>query len=664
MRFPLNLLTMALLGLSGSVMAADFSVNRANTDKVNTSGFQCRQCQLAPGLSGEVTANAGYNDSDDIHSGNALGDGRDGMIASVDAELGYRSQGGYRSQLRAHDLGLDNGFVSLKTGRPGQYQLALDYRNLTRFENSDAATRLWHDKGLLQPSPNLRYLDLELERQQAGIGLSYDFGALASLGDLSSYVRYDREKKQGHRSASLITPRPVNFALPVDESNDKLRAGLQLSGHNWFTELAYQGSQYNNDINNLSLPYATDLYSATPDNQAHQLTLNGQYRLTSTIFSGRIVAGRMLQDEGLIQMTGNPLQSWDGQVNTTDANLAISTAVNSRLRLGGQLDYRKRDNDSSVAEFVQLELNPVSGAIRQNPLLDIERQSARLNASYRLAPGYRLQGGYEFKQVERSYGEREETRDHNLWAKLGMQLVSPLRLDLKASYGDRGGSRYQAGELTSSETNSLLRKYHLADRRRTAMEMGLQYTPLNWMTLDFNSHYALDDYRDTAIGLTESRDYGYDLNLSLQLSERLSAYGTAGQQWISSQQNGDQLTPWHSDIKDNFISLGAGMAYSGLLDERLTLGADYQFANSEGNTLTEGGAYDDYYSFNHSVELYGRYLLNDAMALKLTYRYERYFDTDGNEVGIDAVTGLTTLGVLNHNYNAHQLMLSFSYLLP
>ncbi len=52
------------------------------------------------------------------------------------------------------------------------------------------------------------------------------------------------------------------------------------------------------------------------------------------------------------------------------------------------------------------------------------------------------------------------------------------------------------------------------------------------------------------------------------------------------------------------------------------------------------------------------------MALKLTYRYERYFDTDGNEVGIDAVTGLTTLGVLNHNYNAHQLMLSFSYLLP
>lgn len=664
MRFPLNLLTMALLGLSGSAMAADFSVGRANTDKVNTAGFQCRQCQLTPGLAGEVTVNAGYNDSDDIHSGNAFGDDHDGMVASVDAALGYRTNNGYRSQLQAHHLGQDNGFVSLKTGRPGQYQMTLDYRSLTRYENGNVGTGLWHNQGMLQPDDTLRYLDLQLERQQAGIGFRYDFGQLAQFGDLSSYVRYDREEKQGHRSASLMSPRPVNFALPVDESNDKLQAGLQLSGDNWFTELAYQGSQYSNDINNLSLPYASDIYSATPDNQAHQLTLNGQYRLSNTVISGRAIAGRMIQDEGLIQMSGNPLQNWDGQVDTLDANLAVSTLVNSRLRLGGQLDYRKRDNDSSVADFVQLEFNPVSGAIRQNPLLDMERQALKLNASYRLAPGYRLQAGYDFKQLERSYGEREDTRDHNLWAKLGMQLFTPLKLDLKASLGERDGSRYEAAELTSSETQSLLRKYHLADRRRTAMELGLQYTPLSWMTLDLNSHYAFDDYHETVIGLTESRDYGYDLNLTLQLSKQLGVYGFAGQQWIASKQSGDQSATWYGDIDDSFINLGAGVAYSGLLDDRLTLGADYQFADSEGETCIGAAQYDDYYSFNHSVELYGRYHLNDAMALKVSYRYERYFDTDGSDVGIDAVTGLTTLGVLNHNYNAHQLMLSFSYLLP
>ncbi|BCV35197.1 hypothetical protein TUM17377_05250 [Shewanella chilikensis] len=334
MRFPLNLLTVALLGVSGTVVAADFGVSRANTDKVNTAGFQCRQCQLTPGLAGEATVNAGYNDSDDIHSGNAFGDDHDGIVASVDAALGYRTENGYRSQLRAHNLGQDNGFVSLKSGRPGKYQMTLDYRSLTRYENGNVGTGLWHNQGMLQPDDTLRYLDLELERQQAGIGFRYDFGQLAQIGDLSSYVRYDREEKQGHRSASLMTPRPVNFALPVDESNDKLRAGLQLSGDNWFTELAYQGSQYKNDINNLSLPYASDIYSAAPDNQAHQLTLNGQYRLSNTVISGRAIAGRMIQDEGLIQMTGNPLQSWDGQVDTLDANLAVSTLVNSRLRLG------------------------------------------------------------------------------------------------------------------------------------------------------------------------------------------------------------------------------------------------------------------------------------------------------------------------------------------
>ena len=61
---------------------------------------------------------------------------------------------------------------------------------------------------------------------------------------------------------------------------------------------------------------------------------------------------------------------------------------------------------------------------------------------------------------------------------------------------------------------------------------------------------------------------------------------------------------------------------------------------------------------------YSRYALNDRMGLKLSYQYERYYDTDYAEVSTYAVPGLVTLGELNHNYNAHLLMLTFSYMLP
>jgi hypothetical protein len=49
------------------------------------------------------------------------------------------------------------------------------------------------------------------------------------------------------------------------------------------------------------------------------------------------------------------------------------------------------------------------------------------------------------------------------------------------------------------------------------------------------------------------------------------------------------------------------------------------------------------------------------MALKLAYQYERYYDTDYAQIDVNTVLGLITLGSLNHNYNAHQVMLSFSY---
>ncbi|MCL1067386.1 MtrB/PioB family decaheme-associated outer membrane protein, partial [Shewanella olleyana] len=230
-------------------------------------------------------------------------------------------------------------------------------------------------------------------------------------------------------------------------------------------------------------------------------------------------------------------------------------------------------------------------------------------------------------------------------------------------------SEYQATELTSSEDNSLLRKYYLADRERNEVELRVSHTPLNWLSVDFTGRYAKDDYDDTVIGLTASEDYGYDINLNMQLTKHVSAYGFAGQQWINSAQAGSQSyssPDWYADVEDEFINLGAGLSYGGLMEDKLTLGADYLFSNSSSDTYVtaEGTSpYGDYFSYNHSASLYANYALNDDMALKLTYRYERYYDTDDAQMTPDQVPGMVTLGELNHNYNAHQIMLNFSYVL-
>ena len=667
MKFNLNLITIGLLAASASVNAADFSVKQANTSKVNTNAYQCKSCTVAQGYQGEVNANVGWASSDDIHSGNNFGDSDAGWRGSVGGDVSYR-QGEYHAAMQADELGSDNGYLHLEAAKNNLGGVQLDYSLLTRYD-ATAQTQLWHNNGLLLPDSHTRSLDLELQREKVGIGLEGELDAL--LDGLKGYINYDHEDKTGNRRNSLLANSgPINFALPVDATTQNINAGISIDQHQWQSELAYNGSYYRNHINHLSLPYADNVYAATPDNDAHQVSLTGQYLLGSSVINGRLATGRMIQDDNLIQISGNPLQSWDGEVETLDARIGFSSMLSPRWRLNGQLDYSDRDNKSSTWDFAQFEVDNVSGAFKQNVAMDIQRTNFKLQSSYRFNSDYRLLGGFDYKAVERNYTEREETEDSALWAKLNIRAIPKTVVDLKASYETRDGSTYDSLEATSIEENPLLRKFYLADRNRNGLELRVNHTPLQWLTLDFDAHYNNDDYDNTTIGLTEVKDYGYNVQLSAQLSGKLNVFASAGQQWIESDMAGSQAyaaPDWYTNVDDEFIDLNIGFTYDGLMDDRLSIGGNYQFANSASDTLittTTNQPYGDYYSYSHNLELYGRYALNERMGLKLSYQYERYYDTDYAEVSTYAIPGLVTLGELNHNYNAHLLMLTFSYMLP
>ncbi|GIU49380.1 MULTISPECIES: MtrB/PioB family decaheme-associated outer membrane protein [Shewanella] len=662
MNFKLNLITASLLLASAPAMAANFAVGNANTENLNQEKYECKRCTSSMGYSGSVDISAGYIDSDDVHAANAFGTDQDGFVTALSGDIEYQDENGYQARAQAHQLGFENSSASISVGQKGLFNVDADYSLITTYQSGDAQSNLYYDNGMMT-SGETYVFELSQQREKVGIGADFkqDF--------YQGYVRFDSEDKTGYKSSSLVSPSPTNFGQRVDSTTDSFTAGAALTGDNWLTELSYFGSQYKNNTENLSLPTYYDVYSATPDNEAHQVSLSGQYQLDRTVMSGRFILGRMIQDDDLIQVAGNPIQNWDGEVDTTDANFRITSMLSNRLRVGGSYDYSNRENNSSVYEFQQYNFDSVSGTFKENVATDIERSTFKVNASYRIASGYRLQAGYDRKDIERSYSEREETNEDSLWAKLSIRAIDNFTIDVKAGHSNRGGSEYQATELTSSEENSLMRKYYLADRERNEVELRVSHTPLDWLSIDFTGRYAKDDYDDTVIGLTESEDYSYDINVNMQLTKQFSAYGFAGQQWINSAQAGSQTyssPDWYADIEDEFINLGAGVSYGGLMEDKLTLGADYLFSNSSSDTyVTADGTspYGDYYSYNHSASLYANYALSDDMALKLTYRYERYYDTDDAQMTPDQVPGMVTLGELNHNYNAHQIMLNFSYVL-
>ncbi|MBR9729595.1 MtrB/PioB family decaheme-associated outer membrane protein [Shewanella intestini] len=666
MSFKLNMITLAMTLAATPAMAANFSVGNANTDAVNFSQYECKRCTQTQGYTGEVSVNAGYNSVDDIHAGNALGTAEDSTISAISGDLHYQNEEGYQAKLQTHLLGMDNGFARFSAGKSGVYSINLDYDSIKTYQAGNIESPFWHNNGMLTVSDTMRVLDLAQQREKIGLGVELKQDLLDSR--FIANASFSQEDKTGHKSSSLVAPNPINFGLPVDARTKQLDADINISGDNWLAALAYQGSYYENKITHISLPHLYDVQAATPDNQAHLVSLSGQYQLNHTVMSGRLASGRMIQDEDLITVSDSPLQSWDGQVDTLDGRFAISTMFTHRLRLGASFAYSDRDNHSSTTEFTQYNYNSVTGTFRQNKPQDITRHTYKLSANYRIASGYRLQTGYDRKAVARTFTDREQTHDDSLWMKLNVRAFDKFNVSIKGEHANRSGSEYEASKETSSENNTLLRKYYLADRKRNAVELNINHMPNNWISVDLSTRYANDDYHNTQIGLTEAQDYGYNFNVNLQFSKFLSAYGFGAQQWINSNQAGSQsygAADWQADVEDQFIHLGAGLNYGGLMQDKLNLGLDYSFSNSISDTYPTGSdtgeLYDDYYSYHHSTSAYANYAIDEQMALKLTYRYERYFDTDAATVGVNDIPGMITLGDINHNYNAHQVMLSFTY---
>ncbi|MBP6521237.1 MtrB/PioB family decaheme-associated outer membrane protein, partial [Shewanella sp.] len=497
----------------------------------------------------------------------------------------------------------------------------------------------------------------------------------------STHVSYMREEKTGLKKTSGgFFNQSMMLAEPVDYTTDSIEAGIKLKGDRWFTALNYNGSIFKNEYNQLNFDSAfnptfgaqtSGTLALDPDNQSHTVSLMGQYNDNTNVLTGRVLAGQMSQDQALVTSGYGyqvPTEAVDAKVDLTGLNLKVVSKVTNSLRLSGSYDYSDRDNNTQIEEWTQVSINNVNGKVAYNTPYDNTSQRFKVAADYRITHGLKLDGGYDFKRDDRNYQDRETTDENTVWARLRVNSFETWDMWVKGSYGQRDGSQYQASEWTSSETNSLLRKYNLANRDRTQIEARVTHSPIDSLTIDFGARYALDDYSDTVIGLTESKDTSYDANISYMITDDLLATAFYNYQIIESEQAGSSnySTPtWTGFIEDNVDVVGAGLSYNNLLENKLRMGLDYTYSNSDSNTQVRQGItgdYGDYFAKVHNINLYAQYQATEKMALRLDYKIENYKDNDAaNDIAVDGIWNVVGFGSNSHDYTAQMIMLSMSY---
>lgn len=693
MKFKLNLITLALLANTGFAVAADgYGIANANTEKVKLSAWSCKGCIVETGVSGTVGVGVGYNSEDDILSANAFGTSNE-VAGKFDADLAYSGEKGYRANIDAYQLGMDGGRLDINAGKLGQYNVNVNYRQIATYDTNNALTPYsgiggnnltlpsnWVTAGSSSQMPllmdNLNSLELSLKRERMGLGFAYQGESL-----WSTYVNYMREEKTGLKQASgSFFNQSMMLAEPVDYTTDTIEAGIKLKGDRWFTALNYNGSIFKNEYNQLNFDSAFNptfgaqtkgSIALDPDNQSHTVSLMGQYNDNTNVVSGRLLAGQMSQDQALVTSGYGfqiPTEAVDAKVDLLGMNLKLVSKVTNSLRLSGSYDYHDRDNNTQIEEWTQISINNVNGKVAYNTPYDNRSQRFKVAADYRITQGMKLDGGYDFKRDERNYQDRETTDENTVWARFRVNSFEMWDMWVKGSYGQRDGSQYQASEWTSSETNSLLRKYNLADRDRTQVEARITHTPIDSLTIDVGARYALDDYTDTVIGLTESKDTSYDANISYMITTDLLATAFYNYQIIESEQAGSSNysnPTWTGYIEDKVDVVGAGISYNNLLENKLRMGLDYTYSNSDSNTQVRQGItgdYGDYFAKVHNINLYAQYQATEKMAWRLDYKVENYKDNDAaNDIAVDGIWNVVGFGSNSHDYTAQMIMLSMSY---
>lgn len=694
-------------------------------------------------LDGHVEVGVGHSNSESFKFGEFTGLGEDGafFIGNIDAIArdAYDDDSTYYMELYGSNLGLENRSFSLEAGSQGRFGGSIFYQQIPHYLHQDASTP-YRGEGTnylsLPPSwpayvapgaPDQtssditalglqREIDLKTNRERFGGSLFW-----LPRKNWRLDVEYRNERKTGTQTTFGMfgtnggNPLAAAIPEPVNYETNEIDAIANYTSGKFQVQASYNGSFFNDRYDSLVWQNAywsgdngwdamteEGQMALPPDNQAHSFALSGGYTVSPrTRVTGSLGYGIMLQDEEFLPYTINPAiavgtplprDSLDGEVNTMRADIGISTRPTGAVDLSARYRFNDRQNDTprDFYQPVPSDVGLQSSTILVNTPHSYTQHLANLEAGYRIGTYTRLSLEYEYENMERTFSERDRTREHTITGKLRGRASDTLNGWVSYGRAWRTGDTYVGNApLRESEfpdpgpgafvNHPEMRKMNIADRTEDAFKAMANWMASDRVSATFGADYTLDDYDETTIGLTEGENIGLRADLSYAASEALTTYVYYGFSQMSFEQKGHEFSPfpplnsltdpaqrWSIDTTDRVHSAGLGLVWSGLSD-KVDLTLDYAFSHAVTAYDTAGGAdlgtvsdLPDVETDIHSVQLAADYAVTAGVSVRLAYMFEYY---DSEDFALDAVQEDSMSRVLwfgggSPDYTAHVVGIS------
>ncbi len=392
--------------------------------------------------------------------------------------------------------------------------------------------------------------------------------------------------------------------------------------------------------NGTQLPgaFAVDALSTPPDNQFHQINLNGGYTITPSIkVVGGISYGRNTQNDAYVnqdqmQTGGLPKTSLNGVVVTTHADFKLTDQLTKDLTLNGGIKYNERDNRTASSTYKFYDLGGATETAINTPLSNKKTQ-LEFSGDYRINQRQKLHFGYEYEQINRwcdsspsaaqivaasgrvpltnyySFGSScvqvPESRENKLLANYRLAATEDVILTAGYAYARRNAdvnSSFYNPMQANSQGFELPGYVAFFDGSRTEnlVKAGLNWQASEKLSIGVNGRYTKDDY-DASLGVQSGDAWSVNLDSAYNLSENTiaSAYFTYQKRqrdflndtWghqsgasftnpngvASSTQTGNG---WTNNLESNDATFGLNIKHGGLLANKLDLVGDLVYSLS------------------------------------------------------------------------------------
>jgi MtrB/PioB family decaheme-associated outer membrane protein len=470
-------------------------------------------------------------------------------------------------------VGQDDQEFFLGAGKPGLWQFDFGWNQIPHVYSTNARLLATEPSPgvftLPSPRPNLNLYNAAPQvheiKQQWDVG-TFGF-TLTPTPDIDILLEYTRIKKDGNIPFGMTMGSPgnnfVEFLQPIDQTIHDFRAKASWVGDGWQLQGAYQLSIFDNALNSVTFDnpcfHLTAAVTAggcgsdangapqrgqsaePPSNMAHTFSLSGGVDLPMrTRVTANASYSLRFQDEAFLPHTINPSitsplltlpkQSLDGTVGIFLLNLNATSRPLPPLTLTGR--FRLYDFNDMTDSFV------LPGRVVDNRSLDTEAirvprydyttYDAGLDGRWRFGPQVATTAGFAWERWDRSQFREVPTSDEYM-LKLAVD-ATPFdwllgRLTYRPSF--RRISNYNTfAHLihTSIETDIasaaavsqslLLRKFDEADRDRQRVDLLLQFTPIDPLSITPTFSYWNDDYYNSPLGLHSSEDISAGIDVT------------------------------------------------------------------------------------------------------------------------------------------------------